>query len=73
MVSHSLTLESWKVECLRLESESLIILGHFSLFRAKITYIYILIPFNHCFEIIFLEFYIFSAKIVGIIAIFERE
>ena len=72
MVSNSLTLESWKIRSLRLELESLTNPRAFSLFKVKISYIYILIPSNNCFQANFPEFYMFPVEIDGIIAIFER-
>ena len=40
---------------------------------AKISYIYILIPSDNCFQANFQEFYMFSSQNVGIITIFEHE
>ena len=46
----------------------------FFTFWAKISYIYILIPSDNCFQANFKEFCMFfSVKFVGIVAIFEHE
>ena len=46
-------------------------LGNFSLFKAKISYIYILIPSNYCFQANFQELCIFPINFVVIFAIFK--
>ena len=70
MVSNSLTLASWKAGTLRLELESLTIFLSFFIFKAKISYIYVLILSNNCYLAFFKNFTCFLVKIVGIITNF---
>ena len=73
MASNSITLESWKVSTtLRLKLESLTNLGHFLLFKAKISKYLHINSTKQSFPGLFQRIsHVFQERIVAIIAIFE--